>query len=86
MQLDSIYYDKTIDLEIGDLEILLDAYKNWCISNNIKDFECESIDEMIGDVRILDHVLYHAEIEINNHLDNPSYKIKSILDIFDENN
>ena len=81
MNYELYYYEKDIELEDADLEILLDAYKAWCFKNK-ENPECTNISEMIDSTSVLEHVLYHAEIEIKQNQDKPEYRLNSILEIF----
>ena len=82
MNYESYYYEKDIELEDADLEILLDAYKDWCFKNK-EEPECMDISDMKNNSSIFEHVLYHAEIEIKQNQNKPEYRLNSILKIFE---
>ncbi|KAB7891375.1 hypothetical protein [Poseidonibacter ostreae] len=81
MIIESGYYDKEFDLEESELEEILEAYKDWCKDNN-QEPEINLTCELTSYENQFDHVMYHAEIQVNNNKE----KYSSILPIFEDLN
>ena len=61
----SEYYGATMSLTDDQLEIILDLYQEWC--NAYDEIpEVDNIEDLKENGNLLDHAIYHAEIQDDN--------------------